>query len=209
MSFKLIFYYLFPLVFSLKILCAEDFIVWDTFPIQNDSIIIIVDDPAKTVLRTQRNDYSYQIGDILEINDLYSSSSNTIEIKNKYSEEITQAKRLGGLWKKQDGNPFFQLTQIIDWGISLIVIFDAEDWMDRWGAKIYVNQEAFKTDFHLRDNIYIVNSISHEWPTFKEMLFKGEIKDDVWWGSRFTCLINREKGIASQWFIPWDISDIY
>lgn len=194
MNFKRVLYCLFSLIFSLNILSAEIFTVWDTFPMKDGSNIVIVDDAAKTVLKVTEGS-SYQVGDLVQIRDLYNVSSNQIDIEN--SGEFTQAQRLGGLWKKQDGTPFHQITQITDWGASLIVV------SDKWAARIYVDQEAFKKDFHLGDTVYIVNAISFDWPNYQAMFQYFEL-GDIWCSNQKECFINREEGISSQWFFPWD-----
>lgn len=199
MKFKRFLCWLFSFVLSVNILCADNFIVWDTFPMKDGSFIIILDDPAKTVLKIREGEaFSYQIGDFLEIDDLYKVSSDELEIENKTSGELRQAQRFGGLLKKQEGSTLFQIAQIMDWGQSLIVVADSE-----WNAKIYVDQEAFQTDFRIGDDVYIVTSISYDWPNYKEMLKFSQL-GDVWWSNKNDCFINREKGIYSSWFYPWD-----
>lgn len=196
--------YLFSFIYSLNFLSAECYTVWDTFPMKDGSSIIIVDDAAKTVLKVfEEESSSYQIGDHLEIDDLYKISGNEIEIENKNSGEVTQTQRLGALWKKGDGTAIFQISQIINWGRSLIVISETENVIDRWVAKFYVDQEAFKKDFHVGDSVYIINSISYDWPNCGEMLKYSELSQ-IWWSNGNDCFINREEGISSQWFYSWD-----
>jgi hypothetical protein len=205
MNFKHTLYCLFSLVFSLNFLSAESYTVWDTFPMKDGSTFIIVDDAAKTVLKAPEGDaFSYQIGDLLEIEDLYKiSSNNAIEIENQSTGEFTQTQRLGGLWKKKDGSGLFQIERIKDWGRALIVNTDSTNHYDLWIAKIYVDQEVFKANFHVGDSVYIVHSISFDWPNCREM-YKATERNGVTWDNRDDCFINREDGVISQWFYSWD-----
>lgn len=207
MNIKCYLYCLFSLVFSLNFLSAESYTVWDTIPMQDGSFIVIVDDSAKTVLKVfEGESSSYQIGDVLEIDDLYKISNNAIEIENKNSGKLTQMQRLGGLWKKRDGTASFQITEIKDFGPSLIVFSSSEKTIDDWNAKVYVDQVAFKRDFQVGDCVYIVDSISYDWPNHMEMLTFGG-SDEIWWSNRMTCFVKREEGVSSQWFYSWDPYD--
>lgn len=195
--------FLFALV-SINILSAENFTVWDTFPMKDGSSIIIVHDRAKTVLKVSNPEAtSCQVGDLLVIDDLYNMTSDVIEIENKNSGELTQTTRIGALWKKQDGCALFQITEIIDWGPSLIIDFVSEKSIDRWNAKIYVNQKKFKKNFHPGDVVYIVNSFSVDWPNYIAMLEYGRL-NNMWWSKLEDCFINIETKVSSQWFYSWD-----
>ena len=180
--------------------------VLEIIPLKNDRSIIIIDDPAKTVfLSVDSLSAGWETGQTLVINDPYRIQEETIIIHNVSNNEICPTRRLGAT----TGN-LYEIKDIYvsPYGLNPIKITlrmpMSREYEGYEFQTLYLkDNDAFLSNFHLDDVVYIISTPDSLWPTFKE-LYRVYYDSMGSYSNTKSCLLNLN-GICSE-FYSSDIS---